>query len=119
MAERAPGFKWFEPLRLSSETLVSNNPLPFKWVNLCRYATVELLAPSVVEEVHGRWVTETLQAARQVTSPAGHTLGENVPIGQHAMHAKREHEVFKRLRWLHAKLAVDEVGRCTLNQVDP
>jgi hypothetical protein len=100
---------WFDPRlpdrRESVHQEAKRNLLGGSFEVLIRasHAAVASLAPSVVEEVHGRWVTETLQAARPTT------LG-NAPIGQHAMHAKREHEVFKRLRWLHAKLAV--VGAC-------
>ena len=76
-------------------------------VRLC-HAVVASAAPAVVNEVHDAWVKETLQAARPITTPAGHVLGDNVPIGQNAMHAKREMEVHTRLRRLHAKLLVDE-----------
>lgn len=71
------------------------------------HAVVESVAPSVVDEIHHRWVKEVLQAARPGSTHAGHIL-DNVPVGQNAMHAKREHEIFKRMRWLHATLAVDE-----------
>ena len=71
------------------------------------HALVESHAPAVIEEVHHAWVRETLQAARPVAQPGGRILDNIQPVGQNAMHAKREHEVHRRSNRVHAVLAVD------------